>query len=109
LLLLPAGVRDSHAMSLGRRIGFLSLCALLMVAGASCDEQKTCAASAECASGEMCATAGNAAGPYYCLKDCTSSGECPAGHECAYVTNADCPVCDVITRACVIAPPRSPR
>ena len=54
----------------------------------------------------MCATAGNAVGPYYCLKNCDPSGECALGYECAYVTNADCPTCDVITRACVLRAPR---
>ena len=40
------------------------------------------------------------------LQDCTADGECPLGFECVGVTNADCPVCDVITNACVVARPR---
>ena len=79
---------------------------LVAVAWTGCDDEKQCTASSECASGEMCATAGNASGPYSCLKNCDPSGECPLGYECAYVTSADCPECDVITRACVLTPPR---
>jgi len=98
-------MRNDQAVTRGWRIGFLSACLLVLV-GADCDDEKKCTASSQCTAGEMCATAGNASGPYYCLKNCDPSGECPLGYECAYVTNADCPVCDVITRACVLTPPR---
>ena len=106
MLLRRARMRKNQVMARGWRIGFLSVCVLLLVAVASCDDAKTCKASTECSAGEMCATAGNAAGPYYCLKNCDPSGECALGYECAYVTNADCPTCDVITRACVLRAPR---
>jgi len=99
-------MRNDQAVTRGWRIGFLSACVLLAVAAPSCDDERKCTASSECAAGEMCATAGNASGPYDCLKNCDPSGECPLGYDCAYVTNADCPVCDVITRACVLTPPR---
>src|SRR5262245_57811537 len=83
------------------RIGFLSLCVLLL-AWTGCEPER-CTSSAECAQGEMCAGAGS--GPYHCLKDCTANGECPTGFECVGVTNADCPVCAVVTNACIIARP----
>jgi hypothetical protein len=81
------------------RTGILSVGALLLaLAWAGCDEE-TCTSSAGCAAGELCGGAGS--GPYHCLKDCTDDGECPVGLECRGVTSADCPVCDVVTNACV--------
>ena len=107
MLLSSGTVRSKRARSRRRCVGFLSLCALLIVAAATgCDDEKTCTASSECAAGEMCATAEAAPGPYHCLKNCGSDGKCSLGYECAYVTGADCPECDVIIRACVLAPPR---
>ena len=66
-------------------------------------EDETCTSSAACGAGEMCAGAGS--GPYHCLKDCTADGKCPFGFECVGVTSADCPVCAVVTNACVAERP----
>ena len=88
------------------RLGFLSLCVLLLaVAWTGCDDE-TCTSSAQCGTGEMCAGAGR--GPYHCLKDCTADGTCPLGYECVGVTNADCPVCAIVTNACVARRPQLP-
>ena len=88
MLLRRARMRKNQVMARGWRIGFLSVCVLLLVAVASCDDAKTCKASTECSAGEMCATAGNAVGPYYCLKNCDPSGECALGlaHRVEHVT-----------------------
>jgi hypothetical protein len=78
---------------------------LLAAAWTGCEDE-TCTSSAACGAGETCAGAGS--GPYRCLKDCTADGACPFGYECVGVTNADCPVCDVVTNACVARRPDLP-
>ena len=37
---------------------------------------------------------------HHCLKDCTESGTCAVG-TCTALTSADCPTCDVVTKACL--------
>ena len=90
-----------QARSRGGRLGFLSLC-LLLLAWTGC-EPETCTASAECAAGQLCGGAGT--GPYHCLADCTDDGKCASGFQCVGVTSADCPVCQVVTNACIADPP----
>ena len=90
-------------------LGFLSVCVLLLVLAAvwtGCEDE-TCTSSAACGSDEMCAGADS--GPYHCLKDCTADGACPLGYACVGVTSADCPVCAVVTNACVAERPVLPR
>jgi hypothetical protein len=108
-LLGQAGVSLKVERERAAGLGFLSMCVLLLLAvvWAGCADE-TCTSSAGCGAGEVCAGAGS--GPYHCLKDCTADGACPLGYECAGVTNADCPVCDVVTNACVVQrPPGLPR
>jgi hypothetical protein len=109
LLLVQAGVSLKVARSRGAGLGFLSLCVLLLaVAWTGCeDEDETCTSSEACGPGEVCAGAGS--GPYHCLKDCTADGACPLGYACLGLTNADCPVCEVVTNACVVRRPDLPR
>ena len=86
---MPAKRRIVRAM----RIGFLSACALLLVLltlGGCWDEEKPCKASAECATGEICAGPG--------------AGTCAVG-TCTALTSADCPTCDVVTNACLVNHP----
>ena len=86
-----------RAATRGGRIGFLSLCVLLL-AWTGC-EPATCTSSAACGAGEICA--GRGGGPTHCLLDCTQEDRCPIGFACVGVTSADCPVCQVVTNACV--------
>jgi len=72
--------------------------ALLLLAGCW-DEEKPCKASSECARGDICV--GPGAGPYYCQKDCTEMGTCDEG-TCTALTSADCPTCEVVTKACLV-------
>jgi hypothetical protein len=104
--LVVASARDMAAKQLSfraRRLGFLSLCVLLL-AWTGC-EPEACMSSAECGAGEICA--GPGAGPYHCLKDCTRDDACPAGYGCVGVTSADCPVCQVVTNACLLSLPHA--
>ena len=105
-MLGQAGVSLKVPRSRAARLGFLSVCVLLLaVAWAGCEDE-TCTSSAACGAGEMCAGAGS--GPYHCLKDCTTDGACPLGYKCVGVTNADCPECQVVTNACVVQRPLLP-
>lgn len=70
----------------------------LGLVGAGC-ESKTCTSSLECADDALCAGAGS--GPYHCFKKCDADGGCAPNFTCSDVTSADCPTCDVVTRACV--------
>ena len=103
-MLGQAGVSLKVERTRAAALGFLSVCVLLLLAvvWTGCEDE-TCTSSAACGAGEMCAGAGS--GPYHCLKDCTADGKCPFGYACVGVTNADCPVCDVVTNACVARPP----
>ena len=93
-----------QAMSRRWRSGFLSACVLVALAlvGGGC-ESKSCTSSFDCADDELCGGAGS--GPYHCLKKCDADGGCAAGFTCGDVTSADCPTCDVVTRACLATQP----
>jgi hypothetical protein len=87
-----------QAMSRRWRNGFLSACVLTALLGAGC-ESKTCTSSFECADDELCVRAGGDS--YHCRAKCDADGGCADGSACAIVTSADCPTCDVVTRACL--------
>jgi hypothetical protein len=83
-------------------VSFLSAIALNFALSGCSDDAATCKSSADCAPSQICGAPGN--GPYHCLDACGQDGTCRAGYTCDYVVGADCPVCAVVIRACVVAP-----
>src|SRR5689334_16042484 len=98
-LVAPAG-RILRAL----RVGILSTCLTsLLLLGSACDDEKTCSSGLDCAAGQICA--GTYPGPYHCFRACSAEGTCPTGLRCETVDTPVCIQCDVVTRACVLAPP----
>jgi hypothetical protein len=75
----------------------------LLVSPSGCSDEQTCQLLTDCAPGQICAAPGQ--GPLHCLDACAQDGTCRAGFICSNVTAAPCFVCDVVIRACVVAPP----
>jgi hypothetical protein len=98
LLPVPANLRTHRASA----VSFLIALALLF-APSACSEDQTCMFSSDCASGQICAAPGQ--GPLHCLDACAPDGTCRPGFICDYVTGGDCLTCQVVIRACVVAPP----
>jgi hypothetical protein len=86
-------------------VSFLIALALLFTPS-GCSDDPACMFSSDCATGQICAAAGQ--GPLHCLDPCAQDGTCRPGFICDYVTSGDCPVCQVVVRACVVAPPALP-
>jgi len=93
--------RGSHSA-----VSFLIACALV-VAFAGCSDDATCKSSADCAASQICSLVGQ--GSPHCLDDCAQDGSCRPGFTCEIVAYADCFACDVVVRACVLAPPPFPK
>ena len=78
----------------------------LLVSPSGCSDEQTCQLLTDCAPGQICGAPGQ--GPLHCLDPCAQDGTCRPGFTCDYVTSGDCLVCQVVVRACVVAPPALP-
>lgn len=91
-------------MAGGMRIGWLMACVVAwLVAGTGCNDEKICKSGLDCEANQICA--GTYPGPYHCLAACSTEATCPTGFRCEAVDTPVCIQCDVVTRACVLAPP----
>jgi hypothetical protein len=79
----------------------------LLISQSGCSGQDTCARNTDCAPNQMCARSGQ--GPLQCLDSCAQDGTCRPGFTCEIIAMADCLACDVVVRACVVAPPPLPK